>query len=107
MGAHIAICRTRALHDSNSWPLSLEFSLAAILPSDPCDLRGGGASWHRLPTDECGQDAGATSRLDGACSRAFDSHCNVYLAFNWLVTFSPHLDRCWARGILCAFGDCR
>ena len=33
MGARIALNRASALHDSNRWPVSLEFSLAALFPS--------------------------------------------------------------------------
>ena len=44
MGAHIALNRAFALHHSNHRSVPLEFSMAAIFPSYPRNLRGGGAA---------------------------------------------------------------
>src|SRR5262245_65726255 len=44
MGARIALNRAFALHDSNRRPVPLEFSMAAIFPSGPGNLRGGGVT---------------------------------------------------------------
>ena len=44
MGARIALNRAFALHDSNRRSVPLEFSMAAVFPSGPRNLRGGGAA---------------------------------------------------------------
>src|SRR2546430_12019790 len=97
MGAHIAVCRTRALHDSNSWPLSLEFSLAAILPSDPCDLRGGGAA-DGIAVNHCTHDRGCPGHSDG--------NGRVHASDSWFLHSSAWLDFSWIGRSL-AFGGIR
>ena len=76
----------RALHDSNGWPVSLEFSLAALFPSGPRDLRGGG-----LASKAGVNDPG----YSGAWTRRFDRRLSVDLPHSWFVRFSAHLDCYW------------
>jgi hypothetical protein len=40
MGVDLAFARTLALHASNGWSFPMELSLVAVLPFNPCDLRG-------------------------------------------------------------------
>src|SRR5437867_11556455 len=86
MGTHIARCRACALHDSNGWPLSLELSLAAILSSNPGDLRGGGAA-HGIAVNDCSYDRAYPGRSDGNRS--------VYLPDGWFLHSSAWLDFSW------------
>src|SRR5205823_9145958 len=83
MGARIALSRTPALHDSNGWPVSLEFSLAALFPSRTRDLRGGSLAFKAGVTDP-GYSGAWTCRLDRCRS--------VDLPHSWRARFSAHLD---------------
>ncbi len=71
MGDRIALDRAPALHDSNCWPFSLEFSLAAIFPSRPRDLRGGSTA---------AQAGVGDPGYSGAWTRRFDERCRVDLS---------------------------
>ena len=95
MGARIALDRALALHDSNGWPVSLEFSLAAIFPSRTGDLRGGSLASKAGVTDP-GYSGAWTCRLDRRRS--------VDLPYNWFVRFSAHLDFYWIGCGLGLFG---
>ena len=95
MGTRIALNRARVLHDSNGWTVSLEFSMAAIFPSRPRNLRGGGA-----PAQAGVRD----SRYSGAWTRRFDELCRVDLSQDWFVRFSTHLDVSWIGFGLGLFG---
>ena len=95
MGARIALDRACALHDSNGWPVSLEFSLAAIFPSRPRDLRGGG------PASKAGV---ADPGYSGAWTCRLDRRRSVDLPHSWFVRFSAHLDFYWTGCGLGLFG---
>src|SRR2546423_9450772 len=86
MGAHIARSRARALHDSNSCPVSLELSLAALLSSDPGGLRGGSAP-DGIAAKGCS--------YDGVYLDRFDRNRSVYLPDGWSLRCSPWLDFSW------------
>ena len=95
MGARVAVDRAFAVHDSNRQSFSLEFSMAAIFPSRPRNLRGGGA-----PAQAGVRD----SRYSGAWTRRFDELCRVDLSQDWFVRFSTHLDFSWIGFDLGLFG---
>ncbi len=88
MGARIAVARALALHDSDRWPVSLEFSLAAIFPSRTGDLRGGSLASKAGVTDP-GYSGAWTCRLDRRRS--------VDLPHDRVVRFAAHLDFYWTR----------
>ena len=95
MGARIALNRAPALHDSNGWPVSLEFSLAALFPSRTGDLRGGSLA-SKAGVADPGYSGAWTSRLDRRRS--------VDLPHSWRVRFSAHLDCYWTGCGLGLFG---
>src|SRR5438552_1192400 len=95
MGARIALNRAPALHDSNGWPVSLEFSLAAFFPSGTGDLRGGSLA-SKAGVSDPGDSGAWTCRLDRRRS--------VDLPHSWRVRFSPHLDCYWTGCVLGLFG---
>ena len=95
MGARIALNRASTLHDSNGWPVSLEFSLAALFPSRTGDLRGGSLASKAGVTDP-GYSGAWTCRLDRRRS--------VDLPHSWRVRFSAHLDCYWTGCGLGLFG---
>ena len=95
MGARVAVDRAFAVHDSNRRSFSLEFSMAAIFPSRPRNLRGGGA-----PAQAGVRD----SRYSGAWTRRFDELCRVDLSQDWFVRFSTYLDFSWIGFGLGLFG---
>ena len=86
MGARIAFDRAFGLHDSNGWPFSLEFSMAAIFPSRSCNLCGGGVA---------AQTGVNNPGYSGACTRRFYRRCRIDLPHEWFVRFSAHLDFFW------------
>ena len=95
MGARTAVARAFALHDSDRRPVSLEFSMAAIFPSRPRDLRGGS------PASKAGvTDPG----YSGAWTCRFDKRRRVDLPHDWFVRFSAHLDFYWTGCGLVLFG---
>src|SRR5262249_50688231 len=87
MGARIAFTRAVAVHDSHCRPVSLEFSLAAILPSHPGDLRRGSAA-PGLAVNGC--------RYYCACRRRSDGNRSVYLPDGWFLHSSAYMDLSWA-----------
>ena len=95
MGTGIALDRAFALHDSNRRPVPLEFSLAAIFPSGPGDLRGGGLAFKAGVTDP---------GYSGAWARRFGKRRRVDLPHNWFGRFSAHLDFYWIGCGLGLFG---
>ena len=95
MGARIALARAVALHDSNRRPVPLEFSMAAIFPSRPRDLRGGGPAFKAGVTDP---------GYSGAWARRFGKRRRVDLPYNWFGRFSAHLDFYWIGCGLGLFG---
>src|SRR6476659_8014562 len=95
MGAHIARCRARALHDSNGWPLSLELSMVAILSSDPCGLRGGSAADGIAANDRS---------YDGVYPDRFDGNRSVYLPDGWSLRCCRWLDFSWIERRLVVVG---
>ena len=95
MGARIAHNRAPPLHDSNGWPVSLEFSLAALFPSRTGDLRGGSLA----------SKAGvADPGYSGAWARRFGKRRRVDLPYNRFGRFSSHLDFYWVGCDLGLFG---
>src|SRR4029077_16461393 len=95
MGARIALNRASALHDSNRWPVSLEFSLAALFPSRTGDLRGGSLA----------SKTGVTNpSYSGAWTCRLDRRRSIDLPYSWRVRFSDHLDCCWTGCGLGLFG---
>ena len=86
MGARIAVARAFTLHDSDRRHVSLEFSLAALSPSRPGDLRGGSLASKAGVTDR-GYSCAWTCRLDRRRS--------IDLPYSWRVRFSGYLDYCW------------
>ena len=95
MGTRIAHNRAPPLHDSNGWPVSLEFSLAALFPSRTGDLRGGSPAFKAGVTDP---------GYSGAWARRFGERRRVDLPYNWFVRFSAHLDCYWTGCGLGLFG---
>ena len=95
MGARIALNRAPPLHDSNGWPVSLEFSLAALFPSRTGDLRGGSLASKTGVTDP-GYSGGWTGRLD--------RRRGVDLPYSGFERFSAHLDFYWIGCDLGLFG---
>src|ERR1700757_3886946 len=83
MGARIAVARAPALRDSNRRLVSLEFSMAAIFPPGPRDLRGGAA------TDSIAID-------HRSCHCAWPGHCDGYRSLNLShrrhLCFSANMD---------------
>jgi hypothetical protein len=79
MGARIAFARASALHDSNRWLVSLEFSLAAIISSDPRDLRCGDIA-HGGAVKDCSYHC--------ACPSRFDRDPSVNLPNGWFLRFA-------------------
>jgi hypothetical protein len=86
MGAHIAFTRAPALRDPNGRPLSMEFSVAAILSSHLRDLRGGGAA-HGVAVNDCSYHRASAGRSNGDRS--------VYLPDGWFLHSSAWLDFSW------------
>ena len=83
MGTGTAVDRAFAVHDSDRRSLPLEFSMAAIFPSRPRNLRGGSAP---------AQTGVRDSRHSGAWTRRFGGRCRADLSQEWFVRFSAHLD---------------
>src|SRR5580765_4719796 len=96
MGARIALNSAPPLHDSNGWPVSLEFSLAALFPSRTGDLCGGSIA-SKTGITNSGYSGARTCRLDRRRS--------VDLPHSWRVRFSAHLDYCWTGCGLGLFGN--
>src|SRR5215216_2469491 len=95
MGARLAVSRTPALHDSDRRPVPLEFSLVAILASDPRDLRGRGVAVQARVCD---------STCSGACAPCVDERYRVHFPRTWFVRFPAHLDSSWIGLSLDLFG---
>src|SRR5262245_54356796 len=83
MGTSTAPDRAFALHDSNRRPVPLEFSVAAVFPSGPRNLRGRSIAT-RGGVGEPG--------YSGAWTRHFDESCRVKLPHGWFLRFAAHLD---------------
>ena len=95
MGTRIALAGAVALHDSNRRPVPLEFSMAAIFPSRPRNLCGGGPAFKAGITDP---------GYSGACARRFGKRRRVDLPHNRFGRFSAHLDFYWIGCDLGLFG---
>src|SRR5215472_19026269 len=95
MGTRIAAARAFALHDSNCRFVSLEFSLAAIVPSRFRNLRCRGIAV---------QAGVADSGYGGVWTRRFDERRRVNLPHDWFVRFPVHLDFSWINFGLGLFG---
>src|ERR1700757_1003823 len=95
MGADTALDRALGLHDSNHRSLPLEFSMAAIFPSHPRNLRSRGAAFKAGVTDPGYSCAGA---------RLFDQRRRVGPPYGWIIRFSAHLDPYWIGCGLVLFG---
>ena len=83
MGIGTAVDRAFTVYDSDRRLVSLEFSMAAVLPSRPGNLRGGSAP---------AQTGVRDSRHSGAWTRRFGGRCRADLSQEWFVRFSAHLD---------------
>src|SRR6516165_4866641 len=86
MGTCAALAGARAFYGANSWPLSLEFSLAPIFSSRTRHLRGRGAQAQAGVSDP-GYSGAWTCRVDG--------RRRVDLPHHWFVRFPSHLDFSW------------
>jgi len=95
MGTRIALASAVALHDSNRRPVPLEFSMAAIFPSRPRNLCGGGPAFKAGVTDP---------GYSGACARRLGKRRRVDLPYNRFGRFSAHLDFYWIGCDLGLFG---
>src|SRR4030095_3035758 len=96
MGTGSAPAGALALHDSDSWAFSVEFSLAAVFSFGSRDLRG------RSVAPATGITAPGYS---GASPHCRYGHCDANLAYGRLARFSAHMDLSRHRGILVSLGD--
>ena len=94
MGARIALNRAPPLHDSNGWPVSLEFSLAALFPSRTGDLRGGSLAFKAGVTDP---------GYSGAWTCHLDRRRSVDLPHERVLRSAAQLDSDWTRFGLVVF----
>src|SRR5262245_15468240 len=85
MGSDLALDCALALHDSNSRPVPLEFSMAPIFPSRPRNLCGGGAADSIAIIDRS---------CHCACLGCSHRHRSFNLPHSWRLRFSAHMDLC-------------
>ena len=83
MGARIAVARAFALHDSDRWPVPLEFSLVAIFPSRTGDLRGGSLASKAGVTDP-GYSGAWLVVLTGVAALIFHTTGSYAFPLTWI-----------------------
>src|SRR5215472_13665014 len=91
MGTRIAAARAFALHDSNCRFVSLEFSLATIVPSHFRNLRCGGIA---------AQAGASNSGFSDAETLRFVERCRVDLPLDQFLRFPVQLDFSWINFVM-------